>query len=157
MQQLGQYVVTLTASAIICGILLSFFSEGPLRMQLQVVCGVFLTVTALAPLTRISLPDLTGASQAYLSEGQLLAVRGEKLARDEMLGRIKQATETYILDKAASMGAVVRPEVELDDAGNPVSVSLQGSCSAGQRQQLGAAITNDLGIPEEDQQWTGEK
>lgn len=157
MQQLGQYVVTLTAAAILCGILLSFFSEGAVRMKLKLICGVFLTVTALAPLPRISLPDLSAFSQFYLSEGKSFAVTGETIAREELLGRIKQATETYILDKAASMGAVIKPEVELDAEGNPVSVRLQGDCSAIQRQQLRAAITNDLGIPEEDQQWTGEK
>ena len=156
MQQLGQYVVTLTAAAMICGILLSLFSDGSVRSQLQLICGVFLTVTALAPMTRISLPDLTDFSQSYLWEGKSLAVAGENSAREELLGRIKQSTETYILDKAASMGAAIRPEVELDAEGNPVSVCLQGDCSAIQRQQLRAAITNDLGIPEEDQKWTGE-
>jgi len=157
MQQLGQYVVSLTAAAMICGILLSFFPEGAVRIQLRLVCGVFLTVTALAPLTRISLPDPMEFSQSYLSEGALLATNGENLAREEVHGRIKLALETYILDKAAAMDAEITPEIKLDTQGNPEAVTLLGDCSGNLRQQLGAVITNDLGIPEEKQQWTGEK
>ena len=46
---------------------------------------------------------------------------------------------------------------KLDDQDIPVEVRLYGTCTSAVRQTLTAVITNDLGIPEEDQKWTGEK
>ena len=60
------------------------------------------------------------------------------------------------MDKADALGAGIRPEVKLDEQGIPVEVKLYGTCTSTVRQVLAAVITNDLGIPEEDQKWTGE-
>lgn len=155
MQQLGQYVVSLTAAALISGILLSLFPEGTMRTLLRLVCGTVLAVTALAPLTDLKLPDLDSVMQDYLPEGQAASDLGEDMARAERQELIKLGLEAYILDKAEAAGCQVLPTVTLDGEGNPVSVILTGEVTTSQRQQLEEVITKDLGIPKEDQQWTG--
>lgn len=155
MQQLGAYVVSLTAAAMISGILLSLFPDGPVRGMLKLVCGVFLTVTALSPLIKINQPDLSGFVFDYMSEGESAAALGEDMAQDETLELIKFGLEAYILDKAASLDASVTPEVGLDESGVPVSVRMTGAVSDAARLELEALIAKDLGIPKEDQQWSG--
>ena len=42
MQRLGQYALSLVATAMICGILLSFFREGTVKNILRMVCGIMM-------------------------------------------------------------------------------------------------------------------
>lgn len=155
MDALKDYVIALTAAALICGILLSLVPDGSLRKLLQLVCGVFLTVTALTPLTRLTWPDISGFLAPYNSQGESIAAMGQSMGQKERLGRIRDALEAYILDKAAALNCPVTLELSLDDTGVPLCVRLEGEYTLFQKQQLMTIITNDLGIPGEDQQWTG--
>ena len=156
MQQLGQYVLSLTVTAILCSVVLSMFRDGTVRSILRIVCAMILTITTLSPLTDYKIPDFSGLSGCYLSEGKAIAAIGEDLAGVEKRKCIQHQLEAYILDKANGMGANIRPEVTVDANGVPVEIRLQGQCSDRNRQLLETAITNDLGIPKEDQKWTGQ-
>lgn len=156
MQQLGEYVVTLTVIALISSILLSLFPEGSARTMVRLVCGVILTVTALSPVSDIQIPDFEDFLSEYMDSGQSVAAMGEAMAEEERLGLIKLGLEAYILDKAAAIGCETVPDIQLNKNGNPIAILISGDVSEYQRQQLQLVITNDLGIPKEDQQWTGE-
>ena len=155
MQALGRYVAGLTAAALISGILLSMFPKGRMRSLIQLVCGIFLTVTALSPGMEVSLPDLTQYTSEYLSTGEALSQLGENNAREETHQRIKDMLEAYILDKAAAAQAQITADVKLTSEGFPESVTLTGKLPETTQQQLEAMIANDLGIPKENQQWIG--
>ena len=156
MQQLGRYVLSLTAATILCSVVLSMFRDGTVRRILRIVCAIILTITALSPLTDYKIPDFSELSGCYLSEGKVIASMGEDLAGLEKRKCIQLQLEAYILDKANGMGANLRPEVTVDANGFPVEIRLQGQCSERIRQELTDMITNDLGIPKEDQKWTGQ-
>lgn len=156
MQQLGQYVLSLTAVAIICGILLSMFRDGTMRNLLRMLSGIVLTMIALSPLTDLRISDSFLFSESYHSEGKAIATMGEDLAESEKERCIQRQLEAYILDKADALNAQLTAVVKLNEDCLPVEVRLDGECSASVRQTLSAMITNDLGIPEEDQKWTGE-
>jgi len=155
MQQFGQYVVTLTAAALISGMILSLFPEGSLRELIRLVCGVFLTVTAILPLMDITLPNLPAFGAEYLAEGQAAAKFGEQMAKESVQLRIKEQLEAYILDKAFQMGAEIMADISVNESGNPESIQLSGEITDVMRRQLQECITNDLGIPKENQQWIG--
>lgn len=156
MQQLGRYVFSLTAAALLCGVVLSMFRDGTVRSILRIVCTVILTITALVPLTDYKISDFSGFSDHYLSDGKAIAAMGEDLARVEKGKCIQHQLEAYILDKASGMGADIKPDVTVDANGVPVKIRLRGQCSDRIRQELTDMITNDLGIPKEDQKWTGQ-
>lgn len=155
MQQLGQYVVTLTVAALISGILLSLFQDGPVRSILRLVCGIFLTVTALSPLTDLSIPDVSAFASDYMAEGKAAAALGEDIARAETQERIRQQLKAYILDKASLIGAKITADISFNDEGYPETVRLSGEATDSVKQQLQEMITNDLGISKENQQWIG--
>ena len=156
MQRLGQYALSLVATAMICGILLSFFREGTVKNILRMVCGIMMITAASTALRDLDISELTVISERFYTEGKTIAAMGEDLARDEKLQCIQQRLEAYILDKANALNAPVIPQVKLNPDGLPVEVRLWGQCSDQARKALTAMITNDLGIPEEDQKWTGE-
>lgn len=155
MQQLGAWVVRLTAAAMVCGILCALAGEGTRRELLRTVCGVVLAVTALQPLTKVSLPDFQAVTREYLDQGREAAALGEDWAEEERRSCIKLGLETYILDKAALLGAQVEVSVRLDGEGLPVSAEIRGDISASDRRALEDVMADTLGIPREDQIWIG--
>ena len=157
MQQLGQHIFTITAVSVICGMLLSLLREGTMHRLLRMICGIILTIMTISPLRAVSFSDFDLFPQSYLPEGKTIAAFGNDLAGEERRRCIQHQLEAYILDKANALDAAIRPVVELDDQDIPVEVRLYGTCTSAVRQTLTAVITNDLGIPEEDQKWTGEK
>lgn len=152
---MGSYVLSVITAALISGIVLSFFPEGPARQILRLLCGVFLAATALMPLSGISCPDLTGIVSDYYSEGLKEAQAGAQMARKETHERIKAETEAYIRNKAGQLGADIRPEVQLGEDGQPVGVRLDGTADKSQKQVLENWIVQTLGITKEKQIWTG--
>ena len=68
---------------------------------------------------------------------------------------IKDRTEAYILDKAASMGLSLRVEVILseEEIPKPITVKLWGTVPPYTKTRLRNWMEDTLGIGEEDQLW----
>ena len=155
MKELGAWVVMMSCAALICGILPSLLKSSGLKSIVKLVCGVFLTVTALTAIASLELPELDFEVFSYLDEGQSIADQGQEQAMNEKTVFIKEGLEAYILDKADALGETINADVILKD-GIPESVILQGSISGDSRARLEEVIAKDIGIPKEKQQWTGE-
>ena len=87
MQQLGAWIVSQTAMAMISGVLLSLLKNGPVRSLLRLVCGILLILTALGPIHQISIPDWQFFAFDYGFEGETAAAMGQEFAREKR-GRI---------------------------------------------------------------------
>ena len=157
MTDFREYVLSLTAAALLGGILLSCVPEGSGRKILRLVCGILLTVTALKPLGQLRLPNLDALSGEYRQQAEAAVAMGKEMARLEAQEGICKALEAYILDKAAELGMDVTPEIFLDESGIPVSIRLEGEISSELRQKMQTIITNDLEIPGEAQEWITRK
>lgn len=155
MQQLGAWIVSQTAMAMISGVLLSLLKNGPVRSLLRLVCGILLILTALGPIHQISIPDWQFFAFDYGFEGETAAAMGQEFAREKRGRIISQQLEAYILDKAASLGAQISVELQLDGDGVPSSVELCGTWTPEIQQTLSEFLAEELGITKEDQQWTG--
>ena len=153
-----QYVISVTAAAIACAVVLSLSPKGAAHGVLKMLCGIFLTFTVLSPISRIDFGELIeDFTLRYDLDGEAAAAFGEELSRDAMADIIKAETEAYILDKAAELNATLEAEVTVSDADTPVpvAVALRGEVSPYAKQRLAAIIEEDLGISKEDQLWTG--
>ena len=154
MAALGEYVLSVAAASLICGILLGMFPDGAAKGLLQLVCGVVLLLAVMGSLTDLTVPDISKWGREYLEEGEYFAAKGEEAAQKGRRERIKSFAESYILDKAAELGLTVEAEVLLDDSGAPVAVTLCGEGSPYAKLQLTEIIAQDLGITKENLQWT---
>lgn len=154
MDGIRQYVLSVTAAAILCGTAVSLSPEGTARELIRFVAGAVLTVCLLRPLAgakwTLSLP------RADSSAGEALAADGEKQASQAMADIIKEQLRAYILDKAAALGAEVEAEFTLEDGDIPVpeAVTIRGTAAPYARQRLEEILSSQLGIPKERQQWT---
>ena len=154
---MGEYFLSILVGAMVCGIILSMVPEGTFRSMIKLMCGFFLTISLVYPLTNIDFPSLT--AQWHLSdfqEGEAIAAMGKENSHNLLAARIKQETEEYILDKAAAMGLSLGVEVILEgtDVPAPVFIHLSGTPDVAARQELSQWITEELGISKENQLWT---
>ena len=156
MQQLGQYVVSITALALISGFLLALLQNGAARSLVRLLSGILLIMTAISPLNDVSIPEMTEFAADYFQEGKEAAGQGELIARKERTVRIKKTLEEYICDKAAAMGVNLHVSVSLDELDAPVSIKLIGNHDEKIQQELQSLITKELGIRKENQEWIGQ-
>lgn len=157
MEAIGRYIVSISAAAILCGILKSIFpSKGTNAAILRLVTGIFLSLVTIQPLVKIDLTALPVIADDHLAQAQAVSAQGLSLAQDTMGDIIKAQAEAYILDKARKLNADLTVEVILNDENPPVPVSvhLSGKISPSAKGRLETMIQQDLGIPKEDQIWT---
>ena len=157
MENIRQYLLSVTASAIICSLITSITEKkGTYAAIVRMLCGLFMAITMISPLLHIRLSDFSVYYGSIMADADTAASNGSFMANEAMAAIIKRETETYILDKASSMGLSLEVEVSLSDSDTqqPQKVWLRGAASPYAKQKLKEMIANDLGIPEENQTWT---
>ena len=144
MEALRQYVISVVAAAMLCGIVVRLFPNGSGKQMGKLICGLFLAYTVLSPISRVDFSKLPDFSLRCMDD-----------AEDSMADIIKEETEAYILDKAADLHANLRVEVAVGEDNLPAAVTISGEASPYARRQIQAMIANDLGISKENQKWIG--
>lgn len=153
MNGLAQYILTVTAAAMLVGILQSLAGQGSMGTLTKLLGGVFLALTILSPVLRLEIPDPAEWFADFTLDGESLVAEGSAMAADAKADIIRSQLEAYILDKA---GADLAVAVELDEMGIPCGVTLTGDVSPHTKAQLSRMLEDDLGLGEEVQQWYSE-
>ena len=148
-----EYLLSLTAAAIVSCILKMIPVGKPTASLIKLLCGVFMACVLIQPVIHLKLDDFSSFDQFYSAEAQTAVAMGEEAAMKKMCEVIKANTETYILDKATTMEVELNVEVTLDGL-IPNKVILQGAVSPYTRASLSDWIAQQLGIPREAQIWT---
>lgn len=157
MDGIRQYLLSVTAAAILCAIVKALTDKkGAPTTLIKLISGIFLAITVFAPLTNIDLSNLTDYMKSFTVDADTAAAVGTDYAREETAAIIKAQTEAYILDKASSLGADLQVSVTLSDDTLPVpcAVVITGGIAPYAKERLTRYITDDLNIPEAQQTWT---
>lgn len=154
MEALREYVLSVAAAGILCGILKSILGEkGAAGGTVKLICGLFLAFTVIRPIANIQLSDFAVFTSSISQDAREAVSRGEKLAQESRTDIIKAETEAYILDKAKALNAILQAEVTVGTDGIPAAVCITGQWSPYARVQLAQILTEELGIAKEDQTW----
>ena len=153
MEAVKDYLLSITAAAVICGCVNSIVSRNSWISGLaKLLCGLFLVVTAIQPVIDIKVSDVYQFTEQLALDADQAVSDGEQIAVDEMKRIIKEKTETYILDKAKTLGTELNVEIVLDGV-LPVGVILTGDVSPYAKGCLCETISQELGIPLKEQIW----
>lgn len=158
MEALREYFLSVTAAAVICGILTSLLgTKGTAGSMVKLICGLFLAFTVIRPIADIQIEDFALFTAEISDDAQAAVSMGEDFNRDSLAEIIKDETEAYILDKARILGAELQVDVTLsrDSQPVPVEVLISGDISPYGKTQLQEIIAEDLGIAKENQLWIG--
>ena len=157
MNSVGAYILSLTAAAVICGLISGIVgTKGALASVVKLITGLFLCFVVISPFLKVNVGNLTGYLEDLQLSGDEIVMEGESAVKKELETIIKSKTEAYILDKAASYGAELAVEVSVDSSQMPVpnAVRVSGQISPYGKKQLQQIIAKDLGITLEAQIWT---
>lgn len=153
-----QYLISISAAAIVCGIVKCLSDEKSTSGAIvRLVAGLVMAVTVISPLVTLHPGGLPDLPDHLLASAQAAAETGEEMSRTQEKVIIKDALEAYILDKASSYGADLSAEFywSAEDPLFPESVILHGTVSPYAKIQLQQIIARDLGIAKENQTWIG--
>lgn len=155
MEEIRRYILSIISAALIAGILTDITQKTGFQKQMKLVCSVFLAFTFLAPLLRWKLPDLSQSGKSFFTEADQAAALGDTLRLQSIASVIKQESEAYVLKEANQIGAGIEIQIELD-YGNPpapYSATVQGIFDALAEEHLSNILSEELGIPKENQTW----
>lgn len=157
MNGLREYAISVIMMAMLCSLVLNLLQSSAAKGIVKMVCGMILTITAVAPLCRMDLSIQENLSSSFLAEAKAAASEGEDLNRDALRAVIKQELETYIQDKAADLNAEITAQVTLNNGDPPLPswVVIKGDISPYAKQQLQKILQAQLGIAKESLEWTG--
>ena len=156
MEDIHQYLISVTAAAIVCAVAKSVSEEKTVAgSMVRLIAGIVMTVTVLSPVVSLSLEELPEFSAALNTGADTAVAEGKKMAEMEINAIITEQVRAYILDKATDLGADVDVEVLMpaDGSNQPEGVVLYGNVSPYAKSQLQRFIAEEFLIPKEDQQW----
>jgi hypothetical protein len=154
MEAIKEYLVAITSAALICGLVNALAGgKSTTAKLLRLLCGLFMAATVMKPLVDIQITDIRSFVDQLTVDADLAVMNGEEIASNEMKRIIKEKTETYILDKAKTLGAELEVDVTLDGV-IPTAVTLKGNISPFAKASLCETIARDLGIALEEQIWS---
>ena len=150
------YLLRVTAAAILGALLRKLAPKNGAGQATRLGAGLLVLLVALKPLAEA---DLAGAALELgrLGASDVLSTEALDVTANSLLaGLIRDETETYILDKADTLGLSIRAEVETKmSEGYPVpwSVRLYGEPTEPQKTALSKVLEEELGIPAARQEW----
>ena len=150
------YLLRLTAAAILGALLRKLAPKNGAGQATRLGAGLLILLVALKPLAEA---DLTGAALELgrLGTSDVLSTEPLDVTANSLLaGLIRDGAESYILDKADTLGLSLRAEVETEMSESypvPWSVRLYGEPTEPQRAALSKALEEELGIPAARQEW----
>ena len=157
MTWLREYMLQITACALLCAVVLTMFDKKDFTGGiLRLICGIFMMICLIHPWLKLQVRELDDWLDSFQISADDIVADGEDAAIKAMSERIKQQTEAYILDKAASLNVHLQVEVELGvENGLPMprKARILGNISPYAKKKMQEYIEKDLGISLEDQTW----
>lgn len=150
------YLLSVAAAGILFSLVQVLASKPSVRRCVDLVGSLMMILVALSPLTKLDYETMARSlSRLRMDTEELrtgIAVENRALVGDI----IKEKCRTYIWDKAKEMGLSLEIEVTVSGGTEypyPTAVTLRGQATQAQKAQLSRYILENLGIPEERQEW----
>lgn len=150
------YLIRLTAAAILASVVQRLAPSGGAGRAARLGAGFLVLLTAFAPIVSINTAE---AAEHLAIQGYSDPLNTEDFASATntlLTELITEEAEAYILDKAQALSLDITAEVTAqiqDTYPVPWTVTIRGSPTAAQKAALTENIAEELGIPEERQEW----
>lgn len=150
------YLMSIVAISLLSSVLLTLVPKGNVHRTLSFLCGLAILLATVGPIATVDFDALSESISRFSIETDATTDEVQS-SNDELIAAIiKEKTETYILDKAASLGfaATVTVEVKTGDGyPYPYSARIGGAYSRQQKTQLERDLEANLAIPAQRQEW----
>lgn len=150
-----QYILSVSVAAMICAIIKSLTGkDSGYSAVVSLLCGVFIAATIISPLLDLQLPDLGVHISDVAEDAEEITALSSNTSNNELREIIKEQTEAYVLDKAASLNTKVSVDITLaEEEPIPVSAVITGDIAPYNKSVLSQYLEDTIGIPEVAQIW----
>lgn len=150
------WILGLAGAAVFCALATELTPKGMVKNVLGPVCGIVMALALLSPLLSIDFESYSLNLAKYRENAAALTASAEEISDSLSRTIIEEECESYILDKALSLGlALDGADVTVRWSGEghwyPVSAEMAGEYS----RELSGLIEAELGISAENQIWSG--
>lgn len=149
-----QYILSFIACVFSCGMIVQILPNSKRKTMIQLAFRTALVVILLQPLSGITLEKFLPISSFENDSAERYIYDGERAALEAKKEYIKSSCEAYILSRAEQLGYKMNIQISLDENLLPVSAEIEGSLQENEQSKLQNILTDDLGIPKENQLWT---
>ena len=150
------YLLSILSAGLLCAFATSISkSSSGVGKMLGLICGLFMTMTILSPLVKWNPMQHLDTFDVNRGDSEAIIQEGQVQANSAMREVISQQCRTYIVEKANAMGVDIDAQFILNDNDlpAPTSVTITGPVSPYAKSILQEILSNDLGIPKEQQIW----
>ena len=93
------YLLSVIAAALICSMIYALPGKnGTIGAIRKTLCGIFMSVTLISPLTGLRIPDFQQYLQEFRSDAAQAVLLGQTMSQESAAQLIKDRTAAYILD-----------------------------------------------------------
>lgn len=155
MEAIREYVIGVTAAALLCAGAVKLIPGGSVGAVVKSVSGLLMVLALLRPVVELELSELEILTDGIGESAQQYVEDGQQQAQEALREGITGQVRAYILDKARELETELTVEVELTQEPLPVPerVILQGRISPYAKSVLTEYLEKELGIGAEDQIW----
>ncbi len=156
METIRQYLLSIICACVMVTIVKAFIGDkAPSAGIIKLIAGAFLIFTVVAPVVRMQFEDLQDYYIGVSEDAQKVVGQGEAMSQQACQAIIKEQLETYILDKADSLGLDLEIDISFPDISemSPDEIMILGNASPYGRKTLQTFLTEEIGIPEDKQIW----
>lgn len=149
------YILSVVCIAILCGMInLLFDKKSAISGVVQLILGIVMTVVVMKPIVQGDMFSFADYFDSINESGAYITSAGSEYAKQSQAERIKEQTQTYILNKAEDIGIDITAEVSLNEDNVPVVVTLTGNVSPYMKVQMMNYLQTQLAIQEECILWS---
>lgn len=155
MEQLRSYILSVSAAAVLCGIVTTLAGKNStISALLKLMTGTVMAIVVMRPITEVSAVNLNRYLDILNADTATIVEAGTQYTESKLQQRIKQQLEAYILAKAESLSLHISVDVSLTaDTMLPSSVVITGRVSPQARRIMETMLRDELGISLEMVTW----
>ena len=155
MNSIREYLISIVSVCMICVLAQQLLRREKMQKIIRFVGGVLILLTVVSPLLSFDADSLEDLWEKMSLQMDVTVEDLEESSKEALARHVKQTAENYIEEKARTLGATLQAEVVLSDEEypTPFAVTLIGTVTSGQMQELTRYLSQDLGIAAERQEW----
>lgn len=155
MDALKEWIQLAAGICLAGGVLLGLITDESRRKLLRLLLGVILLLTLAQIGKDADWSHLTDWSLGALPSGADVSQQGREMSLEAMSGLIKAKYEAYVLEKAKGIRQGFQVDITLHEDLTPMSARIRGEFTPEAQEALAVILEQELGIPKEDQHWSG--
>ena len=156
MEAVRNYLLSVVAVGFLVTLANAIVPKGILKNLVTFTGGLIVVLAVIAPVVHLDFEAIEDVLDDFSVQDSSLSQTANFKSQDVLKQLIIEKTQSYILDKAQSLGMEITVDIELaweDSVPYPNATTIRGNYTQAQKTLLSQYLESSLAIPKERQAW----